>query len=151
MAFVTRAKLGSITDPIAGLFQSEGGGDEYSILATGGVVNIATKTIETTSSIDGSPVFEHNEYLYGQFVVRGYMVAGKALLIANLKSTTKNPPSVLKFSVDFGGGGIAPPGKLTMECVIEKVKISFSMTSPAVGVEISGRATKTDPAIASTP
>jgi len=155
MAFTAKAKLGSVADPIAGLFKSTS--TVWPILAVGGSFDHFVKVMETTNSSDTTPVYEHSNLLYARFVVEGYMVAATAIDLSKMKAPlvagsggpdgpTGNPTtgSTFTFTVDYGGTNMEE----SMTCIIEHVQINYRMTSQVVAVRISGYSTNADPAIA---
>jgi hypothetical protein len=78
----------------------------------------ANKTIvrEVTGDGDDKPKFEHNNLLYTEFIIDGFMVGDQALGLANLVDSDKNP--VTSLVVNLG-----PNRSLTLTPILESMTV----------------------------
>lgn len=101
-----------------------------------------TKLAETTGDGDKSPFWDSDQYLYMDFVLQGWMVAGQAVGIANLVVPDANPvEAVITFN-------LTSSNKLKFTAMLERVMYDWDARSPYIGVAIIGKMHDTDPATA---
>lgn len=131
---VAKAHPGTVADAIAGGLGDAGG--DFAIHVMDGDFEFYSPLMDSTGDSDATPIFENNRLVYGRFNLRGAMVSGTALILANLTDTTKNP--VDDFVFTFHSGRV-----LTVTIIIERIRIRWTKRAALVGVSLLGRMTDT--------
>lgn len=128
----TLAKPGSVATILVGGKIGTVSTDEFILKMLSADMMYTTKTIETTGDADDAnePVWENSGILYGKWILRGGMISGQALGLANLVNTSTNPQA----SVAFHWGGSR---KVTVDKLqIESINIAWRKSAPYVGVSM---------------
>jgi hypothetical protein len=99
MAIRKPSSIGSTTNPPSGSTLIKASGGTFVLKMTDFDFDHSTHSVEeTTGDGDADPVFEHNQLQVGSYVLYGWMVAGAAMGLANLKSSSN--PGTFKVKLD---------------------------------------------------
>jgi len=130
--------------------------NKFKISVASASLGFSVQVADVTADADTVAVYTHNQMTRGTFQVQGYALGASAakIGIANLQSTDNGrtqttatgaipngPTGFNKYDIRFNwanGKSIYGIG------IIEQIQISYSRTSPFVGVSLAGRFTSTD-------
>tara|TARA_R100001510_G_scaffold32925_1_gene29391 strand:- start:342 stop:845 length:504 start_codon:yes stop_codon:yes gene_type:complete len=131
---------------------TSGGQNNFTISVSSASLSFAVQVADVTADDDTNAVFTHNQMTRGQFQVQGYALGdAEHIGIYKLQSLDNGraPAAVndtvngttQKFDIQFNwASGKAIYGI----AIIEQIQLSYSRSSPFVGVAMSGRFTSTD-------
>jgi len=97
-------------------------------------IRVGTQVAEVSGDGDALRRFEHSHSLNGSFQMSGFMISSAAVGLTGLDSATTNPCDI---AVVLGRNG-SDLRTLAFKGIIKDVSISWSMSGPFVGIQLSG-------------
>lgn len=97
-------------------------------------IRVGTQVAEVSGDGDALRRFEHSHSLNGSFQMSGFMISSAAVGLTGLDSATTNPCDI---AVVLGRNG-SNLRTLAFKGIIKDVSISWSMSGPFVGIQLSG-------------
>ena len=95
--------------------------------------DVYSPVTETTGDSDPQPKFENSLLIYNNVALQGAMVATKAVGLANLVNSSKNPLNALH-RFDLGGGTTSE--WIDMKIIIERIRFKWNRTAQYVGLSM---------------
>lgn len=130
-------------------------GNKFTISVANASLGFSVQVADITADSDKNAVYTHNEMTRGTFQVQGYALGAAAAHIGIYKlqsqdngvaaatpsrTVTSSSPAQ-KFDIQFNW---ASGKSIYGIAIIEQIQVSYSRSSPFVGVSMAGRFTSTD-------